>query len=204
MSAMPLDAQWTELMHRNIVGAGTDRQFSFIYVADVSLEIENALFGFDPSLSKDQLTSTLKPGSQDFSPPWLQANWPPPEARFNVEPLALALWRIKAALGIRNETQGKSLKEIEAAPLTVLSGLEGDLRNAQAYRSFRASVVIDMYNPEAITWGFGSIVRKGLPLPTSKKTSKGVPAEELFYQLLLRAEVSRQLERLSSDGQAMY
>jgi hypothetical protein len=202
---MPSDAQWTELMHRNIVGAGTDRRYSFIYVADVSLKIENALFGFDPSLSEDQLASMLKPGSRELSPPWLQANWPPPKAQFNAQPLALALWRIKAALGIRTVTQGKSLNEIEAAPSKALSGLDGYLSNAEAYRSVRASAVIDADNAEAIAWGFGSIVRNGLPLPIPRKTPNGASAEELFFQLLFRIEVSRQLEAaLNSDGQATY
>ncbi len=162
---------WAELMRRNVVGVGTDQRFAFIYVTDVSLQAENTMFGFDPTLSEDQLLLLLEPKKRELSAGWLQTDWPPPEVQSELRPLAIALWRIRAALGISAGKQRKSPEEIEAGPFTVFSGLESCLRDAEAYRSLRASVAIDVGDSEAIRWGFGGLVRNGSVLPISKQSS---------------------------------
>jgi hypothetical protein len=191
----PLD-QWDELLRRNVIGAGRDQQFTFLYVADVSLTVKNASFGFNPSLSNEQLMSFLEPKSREDSPSWLQADWPPPVVPSPSMAIATALWRIKAALALRTGTKGTSTEEIEAAPLLLLPSLKDQLNSGRIYRAFRASIGIDLRNAEAIAWGLGGIAQSGSVVQVQPQLTNGVPWEELLYQMLLRIDITRRLNKV--------
>lgn len=189
---------WPELLAR--LGR-RDREFAFIYVAEVGISVESSAFGFNPALTPAQLTSTVMP-----VPFWLRnkqevlrGGWP-----HSTDLPLLALMSCKTMLalgaGIPDGTADEMQQQFDQLFPKLARTRAG--KNPGEYRTRIFDVTIDADGPHRTGFGHGP-GRAGCNIPIPSPSALFFPEKpkthsnwDVAMKNLIRLDLQRLIEAI--------
>ena len=119
---------WTRLEHED--------PLAFAYVADVSLEVENATAAVSPTLSHGVLREVLDRKPEWLRPAWLKSDWPIHFVDSTTELLQFGLTTAKALLAVGAKVPDGSSIDMERAHYRIFPDSSSRKRERGAIRVF--------------------------------------------------------------------